>query len=402
MQKQIGATLLIAGTCIGGGMIALPMILARIGLIPSLLLMIFMWAIIYYTALISLEVNLQAGKTMSLGNLGRLISGKKAELIGVTSFKLLSFSLVAVYIYGGSSVLQKMIGSSVYQEPSFITTSSIYALVAVILLSLPIKFLDYLNRILFIGLLAVISILVIGLAGEINWHNLPLFAKEYNNISAWIIIAPIIFTSFGFHGSLPTLINYCNNDPRILKKVFLWGCCIPSIVYMIWTFSILSVIYDSSPNLYNQMVSGEVEVGGLVKELSLIIHTKSVQLLIWWISLLAIITSLLGVGMSLCQTIRENMEPKFPKQTKITCIISALITVLPAYLMAILIPNAFIAVLGFAGMILVIIAILLPIYLLKKINPVTFYCPELKDDSLVISSAFIGIVIIICELMNMI
>ena len=397
MQKQTGAILLIAGTCIGSGMIALPMVLARIGIIPSVFLMLLMWAIIYYSALINLEVNLQAGKAMSLGDLGRKFSGKIAELIGTSTFKILSYALIAVYIYAGSSVLQKMLS---IQEASFISTASVYALIATILLMLPIKLVDYMNRLLFMGLLAVIAILVAGLIAEINWTNLPLFSEGYKNISAWIIIAPVVFTAFGFHGSLPTLINYCNNDAKILKKVFLWGCCIPSIVYIIWTFSILAVVHNNNPSLYQQMIIGKVEVGDLIKELSLIVNSKSVQLLVWWISLLAIVTSLLGVGISLCETIRNTIAAKI-NNAKLAKIAAAIITVVPAYLIAVWIPNAFITILGFAGMILVVIAILLPIYLLKKIKAITLHCSELKDDSLVISTALIGVTIIICELLNM-
>ncbi len=33
MQKQIGSIMLVAGTCIGSGMIALPMVLAKLGVI---------------------------------------------------------------------------------------------------------------------------------------------------------------------------------------------------------------------------------------------------------------------------------------------------------------------------------------------------------------------------------
>ncbi|WP_081497552.1 MULTISPECIES: aromatic amino acid transport family protein [spotted fever group] len=59
-------------------------------------------------------------------------------------------------------------------------------------------------------------------------------------------------------------------------------------------------------------------------------------------SALAIVTSILGVGVGLCDSLK------------------------PAYIVAVVVPNAFITILGFAGMILVIIAILLPVYLLYK------------------------------------
>ena len=70
MQKQTGAIILIAATCIGSGMIALPMLLVKLGIIPSVLLMLLIWSIIYYTSLVNIELNLQAGDGLSLGALG--------------------------------------------------------------------------------------------------------------------------------------------------------------------------------------------------------------------------------------------------------------------------------------------------------------------------------------------
>ena len=399
MKKQTGATLLVAGTCIGSGMISLPMVLSQIGLIPSLLLMLAMWAIIYYTALISLELNLQAGKAMSLGDLGNHFSGKKAGLIGSSSFQILSFALISVYIYAGSSVIQKMLEFNYNTAFNFVNIATIYAIITAILFIFPIKLVDYINRFLFVSLITVISILVGGMLLKINWQNLPLFSHEYKTISPWIIIAPILFTAFGFHGSLPTLIHYCDNNKEILKKVFLWGCCIPSLVYIIWTFSVLSVIFNENPAVYNKMINGGLDVGDLVKELSLIVNSKYVQTLVWWISLLAIITSLIGVGISLCKTISTFISNRISISNRPSNIISSLITVIPAYLMAIIVPNAFIKILGFAGMILVVIAIILPIYLLKKIDNINLKCKELKDD-LILALGAIGIIIIASEILN--
>jgi len=54
MHKKMGAILLIAGTCIGSGMIALPLVLAKIGLVPSILIMLLIWFIMHYTSLVNL------------------------------------------------------------------------------------------------------------------------------------------------------------------------------------------------------------------------------------------------------------------------------------------------------------------------------------------------------------
>lgn len=54
MKKTIGAALLVSGTCIGSGMMALPLVLGKIGVIPSVILMLLTWALMYYTALFSI------------------------------------------------------------------------------------------------------------------------------------------------------------------------------------------------------------------------------------------------------------------------------------------------------------------------------------------------------------
>lgn len=248
MQKQIGSIMMVAGTCIGSGMIALPMVLIKLGLIPSIALMLIIWGVSYYTSLISLELNLQAGRGLSLGTLGRLFSGRMAEIIGVVSIKLLSYALLAVFIYGGSSILQNLIDSQI----SLPKIETWYAVAAVLLLLLPFKLIDYINRILFIGLLIVSGILILGLISMINFSNVPLLAPTYKDISVWGVIIPVVFTSFGFQVIFHTLTNYCNKNAKVLKRAFLWGSFIPALVYIVWTCSVLIVVHHESPLFYNK------------------------------------------------------------------------------------------------------------------------------------------------------
>ncbi len=395
MEKLIGSILLIAGTCIGSGMIALPMVLAKIGLIPSIILMFIIWFLMYYTSLINLELNLQAGKGLALGRLGRYFSGRIAEIIGMVNLKILSYALLAVFIYGGSSIIQNLLSLDI----SITYIGAWYAVISILVLLLPLKLIDYINRLLFIGILIVIAILIIGLIAMIKWYNLPLFSSRYKEILVWSEIIPVVFTSFGFQVIFHTLTNYCNKNAKTLKLAFLFGTLIPAIVYIIWTSSVLTVIHHENPVFYQQMVVGNVEVGELVKELSSIAKWQSVQLLVWIISTLAIATSVIGVGVGLCDSLKVSFS-NLQCNSIIRDIIASTTTILPAYIVTILIPNAFITVLGFAGMILVIIAILLPAYLLYKAKIKNFYYPELKKKYLIVVSVIIGIFIIGYELTN--
>ena len=397
MYKQIGASFLVAGTCIGSGMIALPLILAKLGLVLSLFLMLSVWGLMYYTSLITLELVLQARQELSLGELGAHFSGIKAKLVGIFSLKILSYALLSVYLYGGASIIQKLI-SSLLGTPDYNLKILItgFAVFTTALLLLPFTFLDYINRFLFIGLIVVGSFLIVGLTTSTQWSNVPLLPQIKHSFSLWSAVIPVVFTSFGYQVIFHTLASYCNYNARMLKKIFFWGSLIPAVVYIIWTSSVISVVYQERPLFYAQMIHGTVEVGDLIKELSFIAQGYATQLLIWWISLLAIITSLVGVGVGLC----SSLQSLLPKQTSkiVSKIISVLMAIFPPYIISTLVPNAFVSILGFAGGILSIIAILLPVYLFVTMKEKRFlHYPILRHKSGLIGSVIIGLIVILCE-----
>lgn len=399
-MHKIGAILLVAGTCIGSGMIALPLVLAKLGLIPSIGLMLVIWFVMYYTSLINLELNLQADRGLPLGELGKRFSGPVAEFVGTICLKLLSYSLLAVFIYGGSSITQELMASKWGLNYSLERIASCYSLIAMGLLICPIKIIDYFNRLLFMGLLGVVAILIVGLAVSINWTNLPLFSTEYADVSTWLALLPVVFTSFGFQVIFHTLTNYCHKNAKMLKAVFFWGSLIPALVYMLWTCSILSVVYHENPGFYDLMVQGKADVGELIQVLSSIAKWQSIQMLIWSISLLAIVTSIVGVGIGLFDSLKGMLSKTMP-QGVYRDIVASAVTIGPAYLAVLYIPNAFISVLGFAGMILAIIAVILPIYLFWKIKSPNIFYKELNSNFLTQFSLVLAATIIASELYNM-
>jgi tyrosine-specific transport protein len=387
MNKQIGAILLVAGTCIGSGMLALPLVLAKLGIVTSILLMLGIWGVMYFTSLINIELNLKAGTGLPLGDLGKLFSGPVAGWMGTISLKLLMYALMAVFLYAISSVTEKLTG----WRFEYICGS--YALGSIVLLSLPISFVDQCNRLLFIILVSVFGFLIVALIFGINWTHLPMHCSTWD-IPKWSAIIPVVFTSFGFQVIFHTLTHYLDKDPVKLKRAFFWGSLIPASVYIIWTVGVISLIYNKSPDFFHKMVNTNVEVGDLVTQLSHVSNWPLIQTCVWWISILAILTSILGVGLGLVDSLKYKMgQMKW---------MAAPLAVIPAYIVAVWVPNAFIVVLGFAGMILAVIAILLPVYLFYKAKIKNLHYKELNSRVLIGVSAFVGMSVIMFELFNMI
>ena len=146
MNKQITSIFLIAGTCIGAGMVALPMTLAKLGVIPSILLMFFIWLFSYYSSLVSVELNLHSERGLSLESLGKKYSGKKIEIFCNILVKLLCYSLLAAYIYGGSSIIKNLFYLNL--EPIYIQT--ILTLSLILLLQVNNNIISKINGYLFI------------------------------------------------------------------------------------------------------------------------------------------------------------------------------------------------------------------------------------------------------------
>ncbi|MBN9543582.1 MAG: amino acid permease [Alphaproteobacteria bacterium] len=393
-QRLIGSICLIAGTSIGAGMIALPIMLAKIGLFESIMLMILIWAIMYYSALASVELNLRAGKGITLGEAGAIYSGQIASKIGTISLKILSYSLLSAYLYAGCDLIKTLTGYNPY-------ILEILAVLLIIVLTTKIRLIEYINRILFLAMLCVLGLIIIYMIPASSLHNSG--TETTLQLSTILGTIPVIFTSFGFQVIFHTVTDYCNKDARLIRKAFYWGSLIPLLVYTIWTLGILNTIASHNPDLYVNLIKGNVEIGTLINELSIILNKSYLNNLVWVISILAITTSMIGVSVGLSGSISNYLNSKNLAIGK-NNLIAALSTVLPGYIVAKLAPNAFIAALGFAGMILVVIAIFLPMYLLYKSDKVsgTYYYNCLSIKSLRYIAIGFGILVTIIEVKNLI
>ncbi len=85
-SKLAGGILLVSGTTIGAGMLALPVVTGMAGLLPTLLLFLVFWIFMTYTALLMLEVNLWMKDhsnmiTMAKETLGKWGKSQAGELI---------------------------------------------------------------------------------------------------------------------------------------------------------------------------------------------------------------------------------------------------------------------------------------------------------------------------------
>ncbi len=77
INKTIGSMLIIAGTTIGAGMLALPIASSGLGFSTAMVILFVAWCLMTYTALLTLELHQYAPANATLNTLAKNLLGQK-------------------------------------------------------------------------------------------------------------------------------------------------------------------------------------------------------------------------------------------------------------------------------------------------------------------------------------
>ena len=350
--KMLGSVAIVAGTAIGAGMLALPLATAALGIIPALVLLVVIWGVSAYTSLLMLEINLRTGVGDNLHVITGKLLGKKGQIIQGASFLSLLFALTAAYLTGGSSLLvlkAKNMFDIVLDNQAAVL---IFTLVLGGFAALGVAWVDKVSRFLFSLMILLLVVVVLFLLPEVSIASMATGAIAESMTSSWMAAIPVVFTSFGFHVCIATLVRYLDGDAVSLRKVLLIGSTIPLVCYVLWLLVTLGTVGGYDINGF------EGSLPMLITALQEIAHTPWISKCISLFADLALVTSFLGVTLSLYDFVAELTRAK---ETFVGRIQTWLLTFVPPVLCALYLPEGFVAVLGFAAVPLVVMIIFLPI-----------------------------------------
>jgi len=347
--KILGGILLVAGTAIGAGMLALPVLTGMAGFYPSLLLFFAIWLGTVFTALLVLEVNLWYHGEVNLITMARKTLGKGWETITWVMFLLLLYSLTAAYLAGSGKVLADAVESLTdWQMPNWLEPLPFFLIFGAFIY-LGIKPVDYLNRLMMIGLAITYAALVALVAPHVD---VELF--KYSSPSLLWGAVPVIVTSFGFHVIIPSLASYLHRDVKALRQVIIIGSAIPLLVYMIWEWAILGALpVDGNEWYIKAIVEGEPAT----HPLAILLENSWISVIARFFSFFAIVTSFLGITLSLSSFLADGLKINKTEsgRFKIT-----LLTFVPPLIFVLIYPRGFILALQYGGVFIAVISGILP------------------------------------------
>jgi tyrosine-specific transport protein len=348
-NRMVGAILLVSGTTIGAGMLALPITTGLAGFIPSLVIMTAIWLFMMLTAFYLLEVNLRLQGESNLISMMKKTLGRPGEIVSWIVYLLLLYSLTAAYMVGCSQILQNVLeGILPFIPPDWIWPVGIFLIFGVFVY-FGTEVVDMLNRILMGGLvIAYFSLIVLG-SGNVNLAMLTHFD--------WNFLLPsvsVVLTTFGYHIIIPTLTTYLEHDSKLLKRAIFIGSLIPFVIYLLWQFLVMGVVPVNGEYSLTEAARKGLQVTFYLKTL---LGSPLVGIAVRGFAFFAIVTSLLGVSLSLSDFLADGLKIKKTHWGKFFLI---MLTFVPPLLFALFYPQGFIAALNYAGFFVVILLALLP------------------------------------------
>lgn len=356
-NRTLGSILIVAGTTIGAGMLAMPLASAGVGFGVTLALLITLWALMCYTALLLLEVYQHVPADMGLSSLAARYLGRYGQWATGFCMLFLLYALTAAYISGAGELLASSLNQWLDWTLPPAAGVLIFTAIGGTVVCIGTSLVDLFNRFLFsakIIFLAIMLALLLPHIHQINLLTLPL--QQGLALSA----IPVIFTSFGFHGSIPSIVSYLGGDIRKLRRVFIIGSFIPLVAYIFWQLATLGSI--DSP-AFTALLAQNAGLNGLLEAIREVVASSHVELAVHLFADLALATSFLGVALGLFDYLADLFQRQNSAGGRLQ---SGLITFLPPLAFALFYPRGFVMALGYAGVALAVLALMLPSLLVMK------------------------------------
>lgn len=304
--RLISAVFLVAGTCIGGGMLALPVATGISGFIPSTLMMTLCWLAMTASALLLLEVNLWMKEGAHIITMASTILGPIGKIVSWCVYLFISYASIVAYTAAGGSLIingaHRLFDLDLSKEWGCLLFITFFGGV----IYLGNRIVGRVNTILFLAMIAAYFALVGTGISEVK----TILLKHMHWSTSFLAI-PLLLTTFSFQTMLPSLTPYLQRNARALRWSIIAGTTLTFIVYLIWQWMVLGIVPISGPNSLIKALEVGEPVTQFLRE-----HVQSqwVSVIAEYFAFFALITSFLGIALGLFDFLSDGL--KIPNKGK--------------------------------------------------------------------------------------
>ncbi|MGD0665185.1 MAG: aromatic amino acid transport family protein [Rhabdochlamydiaceae bacterium] len=328
----IGGTLLIAGSCIGAGMLALPIATGLAGFIPSVFSFLIAWGFMTLTGLLLVEVQSTFKERVNIGSMAERAMGPAGRIISWVLYLFLFYSLLIAYISGSGSL-----AFTSFSIPKWLG-STIFTIGFGLLALRGTRAVDHWNRLFMFGKIATyLGMVILGfqyIQPQLLSRSEPLYA---------FFSLPVLVIAFGFHNMIPTLMTYMNQDAKKVRQIILAGSIFALVVYLIWDIVVLGIVPANGEwGILESLKQGRQASDAVAGILGLSWVSTCAEGLAFF----ALLSSFLAQTLALIHFLADAVKVKSEKHETIPLCLLALV---PPLIFGIIYPGIFINALNFAG-----------------------------------------------------
>lgn len=331
VHHLVGGSLLIAGTTIGVGMLALPVATGPGGFFPSLAIYSICWLFMLCTGFLLVEASLWMPKETSFISMAEKILGPWGKVLFWIVYLFLFLTVMIAHAAGGGAIFQELSG---FPLPGW-ASALIYTMVFFPVVYLGARSVDRLNLFLISGV-AVCYLAFIGVSAPAVQGALLTYV---NWSKAWLAL-PVLFTAFTYQVIIPTLMNYMERDVKQIRKAIVFGSGIPFIVYVVWQVVIMGIV--PTEGLIAAKAAGE----NAVTPLKNFVSSSWIFTIGRYFAFFALTTSFIPLALSFFDFLADGL--KWEKKGMKRAILCGAVFGVPL-LIAIIYPQIFLVALGYAG-----------------------------------------------------
>ncbi|KAI9402148.1 hypothetical protein POPTR_001G224950v4 [Populus trichocarpa] len=323
------AILLVAGTTIGAGILAIPAVTQESGFLASSVACILCWIFMVTTGLLIAEVNVNTMCELGSGGVSLVSMAKRTlGVAGVQfscwSYIFIHYALLIAYVARSSDILTNFLGIPLWES------ATLFSLVfGGICYFGSQRFIGAVNGVLVFGIIISFTSLVVAASGDLH-----LDALLKANFSAVPMSIPIIALSFVYQNVVPVLCTNLEGNLSKVRTAIVLGTAIPLGLFLVWDGVILGSIStpemaDKIADPLQQLLSTNGVVGPIIQAFSL----------------LAIGTSYIGFVLGLSDFLADFLKLPAGENKPLPYIL----TLIPPLVLALLDPEIFFKALDFAG-----------------------------------------------------
>ncbi len=335
--KVMTTSMMVTGSMVGAGILALPIDLGPAGLVPAICSTVLLWLLMTGTAIIySRQRTLVEDEHADLPTFFGRELGTGSKWISVWANLVILYGLLTAYLAGVASVLVNLFDLPVPEWGALLG----YFLIAVLLTSFGTAVMRRGNAILILALWVSFVILVA--------MTIPHMDQGRMTMKDWAFLPsglPVLVAAFHFHNLIPTICRSLNQDKKAISQAIWGGSFMGLVMNIVWIVVVVSALPVSSPdgvdivNAFTQSQPATVPLAKIVGSMGFLQVALA-------FSVVAMTTSFMANGLALQSFMRDLCSETLGTTRRELVWILAFV---PPLLIAMFYPDIFLKALNMVG-----------------------------------------------------